>query len=77
MDLNASPTTGHRLVSCISLPHRHAHVKKGSPYSITERSVPELIQVLGSQSADDNNNNNHLTAVCCVLMTLVDYSFAK
>jgi len=31
------------------------HVKKaeGSPYSITERRVPELIPVLGSQPADD------------------------
>jgi len=27
--------------------------KKGSLYSITERSVPELILVLGSQPADD------------------------
>jgi len=27
--------------------------KKGSPYSITERRVPELIPVLGSQPADD------------------------
>jgi len=26
---------------------------KGSPYSITERSVPKLIPVLGSQPADD------------------------
>ena len=26
-------------------------VKKGSPYSITERRVPELIPVLGSQPA--------------------------
>jgi len=26
---------------------------KGSPYSITERRVPELITVLGSQPADD------------------------
>jgi len=26
---------------------------KGSPYSITERMVPELISVLGSQPADD------------------------
>jgi len=26
---------------------------KGSPYSITERSVPELIPVLGSQPAGD------------------------
>ena len=28
-------------------------VKKGSPYSITERKVPELIPVLGSQPAGD------------------------
>ena len=27
--------------------------KKGSPYSIAERRVPELIPVLGSQPADD------------------------
>ena len=27
--------------------------KKGSPYSITERKVPELIPVLGSQPAGD------------------------
>ena len=26
---------------------------KGSPYSITERMVPELIPVLGGQPADD------------------------
>jgi len=30
--------------------HKHLPVtKKGSPYSITERRVPELIPVLGSQ----------------------------
>jgi len=29
---------------------------KGSPYSITERRVPELIPVLGSQSAGDVNH---------------------
>ena len=29
------------------------HVTKGSPYSITERKVPELIPVLGSQPAGD------------------------
>jgi len=38
--------------------HVHHHVisekqGKGSPYSITERRVPELIPVLGSQPADD------------------------
>ena len=34
------------------------HVK-GSPYSITEHRVPELIPVLCSQPAGDNNNNNN------------------
>jgi len=33
-----------------------AWVKKGSPYSITERRVPELIQVVGSQPAGDVNH---------------------
>jgi len=28
-------------------------IKKGSPYSITKRRVPELIPVLGSQPAGD------------------------
>ena len=32
------------------------HDKKGSPYSITERRVPELIPVLGSQPAGDVNH---------------------
>ena len=31
-------------------------VKKGSPYSITERRVPELIPVLGSLPAGDVNH---------------------
>ena len=31
-------------------------VKKVSPYSITERMVPELIPVLGSQPAGDVNH---------------------
>jgi len=30
-----------------------SHMKAGSPYSITERRVPELIPVLGSQPAGD------------------------
>ena len=36
-----------------------AHTKKdkGSPYSITERRVPDLIPVLGSQPAGDVNRN--------------------
>jgi len=38
-------------------PTRGADVKgKGSPYSITERRVPELIPVLGSQPAGDVNH---------------------
>ena len=35
-----------------SHPRRHC-CKKGSPYSITERRVPELIPVVGSQPAGD------------------------
>jgi len=31
---------------------------KGSPYSITERRVPELIPVLCSQPAGNNNNDD-------------------
>ena len=31
----------------------HCISKKGSSYSITERRIPELIQVLGSQPAGD------------------------
>jgi len=31
-------------------------VKKGSPYAITERRVPELILVIGSQPAGDLNH---------------------
>jgi len=39
-------------------PHRNAPLRprqkgEGSPYSITERGVPELILVLGSQPAGD------------------------
>ena len=34
------------------------HSKKGSPYSITESRVPELIPVLGSQPADDVNQKS-------------------
>ena len=38
--------------SLVLLPHSRC-VKKGSPYSITECRVPELIPVLGSQPACD------------------------
>ena len=37
------------MLSCFSAIHYKKG--KGSPYSITERRVPELIPVLGSQSA--------------------------
>ena len=36
--------------------HQVIKKDKGSPYSITERRVPELIPVLGSQSAGDVNH---------------------
>jgi len=32
------------------------HAGKGRPYSITERRVPELMPVLGSQPADDESH---------------------
>ena len=37
-------------------PQCPVHRKKGSPYSITERRVPQLIPVLGSQPAGDVNH---------------------
>jgi len=37
------------------------HCKKGSPYSITERRVPELIPVLDSQPAGDGVINPAVT----------------
>jgi len=48
--------TDHGIVTCDNRPHACGSSKrkgKGSPYSITERRVPELIPVLGSQPADD------------------------
>jgi len=41
----------------VSLNSIHAmNSKKGSPYSITERRVPEMILVLGSQPVGDVNH---------------------
>jgi len=37
----------------------------GSPYSITERRVPELIPVLGSQPAGDVNHKPDGRPCCC------------
>ena len=42
-----------RLPVSPTLPYCDVLLKKGSPYSITERRVPELIPVLGSQPAGD------------------------
>ena len=38
---------------CLSVSHMPLSEQKGSPYSITERRVPQLIPVLGSQPAGD------------------------
>jgi len=44
----------HRLVCYEAKQCDHTdHKGKGSPYSITERRVPDLIPVLGSQPAGD------------------------
>jgi len=56
-----APTAFSRLNSVSTPPHRTRNdtldvpkqCKKGSPYSITERRVPDLIPVLGSQPAGD------------------------
>ena len=58
------PATRLLYLPCCSpyVPHQHKKIQttlkgKGSPYSITERRVPELIQVLGSQPAGDVSHN--------------------
>jgi len=40
-----------------ALNRKYSTMPKGSPYSITERRVPELIPVLGSQPAGDVSHN--------------------
>jgi len=45
------------LLSCDSASYFSSYSKKGSPCSITERKVPELILVLGSQPAGDVSHN--------------------
>ena len=42
-----------QLSNVSAYPHRRSKQKKYSPYSITERMVPGLISVLGSQPAGD------------------------
>ena len=43
-----------KLISCAyTMAGSPPELKKGSPYSIAERRVPELIPVLGSQPAGD------------------------
>jgi len=57
----ARPCYGHSFRPSVTLTNgvkwcvnAQSHSKgKGSPYSITERRVPELISVLGSQPAGD------------------------
>jgi len=50
----ASISLAHTAPNSIRLYHSNcSYIKKGSPYSITERRVPELIPVLGSQPAGD------------------------
>jgi len=52
---------------------------KGSPYSITERRVPELIPVLCSQPAGDVNHKpngkgmeqNYVTVTLCIGLDLI------
>ena len=46
----SKPTHTRCLNHCIGLPQG---ILKGSPYSITERRVPELILILGSQRTGD------------------------
>ena len=43
----------YTLVTYLLLLTYNILISKGSPYSITERKVPELIPVLGSQPAGD------------------------
>ena len=52
--LDAMMTSGNStFVGHILCMFGHNKKSKGSPYSITERRVPELIPVLGSQPAGD------------------------
>ena len=57
--LQAAYTMHHAYCTYRHADQRHAkpcqlaHKRKGSPYSSTERRVPELIPVLGSQPAGD------------------------
>jgi len=46
----------HRRTAGPTFSHKKVKKGKGSPYSITERRVPELIPVLGSQPAGDMNH---------------------
>ena len=53
-DLNLGPSASESSTLTTRLPrHPTGKIGKGSPYSITERRVPVLIPVLGSQPAGD------------------------
>jgi len=55
--MTASVTTAVTLLICVTTTTSHSSMtikqSKGSPYLSTERRVPELIPVLGSQPAGD------------------------
>ena len=46
-------TTAYFFTHHVEAYYASSRLKKGSPYSITERRVPELIPVLGRQPAGD------------------------
>ena len=54
----------------------HNKTGKGSPYSITESRVPELIPVLGSQPAGDVNHKLARPAVTPATLKMAATNFA-
>ena len=56
-----------------------SRIKKGSPYSITERRVPELIPDLGSQPAGDVSHKpgGRLPAVTLATLKRAATNFAS
>ena len=52
-DKRSDGQTSDRCFTFSTVHENSIHGKKSSPYSITERRVPELIPVLGSQPAGD------------------------
>ena len=58
--------------SCLQSNSSSSKKGKGSPYSITERRVPELIPVLGSQTAGDVNHKHGATLSCEIFALYID-----